>query len=74
MNTAKVKNKSSQRSINLKLYITKTVEKLKNTNYQRLFIRIKRHVVLKQVYQSENGQKNGVFAQVSSNDSPLTIS
>ena len=74
MNTAKVKNKSSQRSINLKLYITKTVKKLKNTNYQSLFIRIKKHVELKQVYQSESCQKNDVFAQVSSSDTLLTIS
>ena len=74
MTRAKVKNKSSQRSINLKLYITKTVKKLKNTNYQSLFIRIKKHVELKQVYQSKNYQKNGVFAQVSSTDTPLTIS
>ena len=74
MNTAKVKNKSSQRSINLKLYVTKTVKKLKNTNYQGLFIRIKKHVELKQVYQSKNCQKNGDFAQVSSTDMPLTIS
>ena len=74
MNTAKVKNKSSQRSVNLKLYITKTVKKLKNTNYQSLFIRIKKHVELKQVYQSESCQKNDVFAQVSSTDTLLTIS
>ena len=66
MNTAKVKNKSSQRSINLKLYITKTVKRLKNTNYQSLFIRIKKHVELK--------QKNDVSTQVSSTDTPLTIS
>ena len=74
MNTAKLKNKSSQTSVNLKLYVTKTVKKLKNTNYQGLFIRIKKHVELKQVYQSKNCQKNGVFAQVSSTDMPLTIS
>ena len=66
MNTAKVKNKSSQRSINLKLYITKTVKRLKNTNYQSLFIRIKKHVELK--------QKNDVSTQVSSTDTPLTVS
>ena len=69
-----MKNKSSQRSINLKLFITKTVKKLKNTNYHSLFIRIKKHVELKQVYQSKNCKKNGVFAQVSSTDTPLTIS
>ena len=74
MTRAKVKNKSSQKSINLKLYITKTVKKLKNTNYQSLFICINKHVELKQVYQSKNCQKNGVFAQVSSTDTPLTIS
>ena len=74
MTRAKVKNKSSQRSINLKLYFTKTVKKLKNTIYQGLFIRIKKQVELKQVYQRENCQKNGVFAQVSSTDTPLTIS
>ena len=74
MTSTKVKNKSSQRSINLKLYITKTVKKLKNKNYQSLFIRIKKHVELKQVYQSESCQKNDVFAQVSSTDTLLTIS
>ena len=74
MTSTKVKNKSNQRSINLKLYITKTVKKLKNTNYQSLFIRIKKHVELKQVYQSESCQKNDVFAQVSSTDTLLTIS
>ena len=74
MTRAKVKNKSSQKSINLKLYITKTVKKLKITNYQSLFMRIKKHVELKQVYQSKNCQKNSVFAQVSSTDTLLTIS
>ena len=74
MTSTKVKNKSSQRSINLKLYITKTVKKLKNKNYQSLFTRIKKHVELKQVYQSESYQKNDVFAQVSSTDAPLPIS
>ena len=74
MTSTKVKNKSSQRSINLKLYITKTDKNLKNKNYQSLFIHIKKHVELKQVYQRESCQKNDVFAQVSSTDAPLTIS
>ena len=54
--------------------MTKTVKKLEYTNYNKVCsFAPRKHVELKWGYRSENCQKNGFFAYVSSTGIPLTI-